>query len=594
MQLTDVTIEGFRSIEGPLFIEVGSHTLLAGHNDAGKTAILDAIAYLLNGYQLSPDDPTYSDPEGAIGETVERERVNQTSVTGSFQVSNSEIDDIGHPAIRKIRRITTSGGASRFEVLAEVPENDALRNYGVMRVDELKARLDDLGLSHQGNKPELIARLDDAAAAAPKKLEWEPASAKLIRLLPIVQRFDATSSMNAEEAIRIALDSSYKAHLADDTIRGSVRELEESLQDRLTEDAEHLRMHIERICSDIGEVAIRPRVSLAGGLKATEVSVSNARGDAVRLAQAGAGRARRVALAVWQFNAKVIEETQEDVVLLYDEPDTHLDYAHQREFTHLLYEQSKLANVRLLVATHSMNLIDGLDIASVLHVHHEDFRTVADSLVDESEVGSHLGAIAASLGLRNTVLLNERLFVGVEGASEARALPVLFRLAMGQHLESYGIALWPCDNNEGALKFASYLAARGRDVAFVVDADSLTGSKMFSEAALGRHGLDPNRHCLFIGEPNELEDTFSDEVWSAAANELWPRADEAEWKPSQFAAHRTGKFSSQVLQMLREGSEEAPRGKPQMVAQLALSIKRREDVPASLVACFEELVRRAS
>lgn len=575
---------------------LGAPTLLAGHNDAGKTAILDAIAFLLGSYNLTSEDPTYvALADGVLGGGPDgpATTVDRSVVTGTFELSEFESDELGLEREARVRRIATEGSA-RLEVSIEVPTDERLRNYGALQVAELKTRLDELNLSTSGLKSDLQARLDEAAARAPKIWDWVPASGKLSRALPSVQRFDATSSINAEDAIRGALDSAYKAHLADEEIRGSVRGVEEQLEQRLVEDADALKKHIQAVCGDIGEVTIRPRISFAGGLKSTEVSVSNSRGDDVRLTQAGAGRARRVALAVWQFTAKVIEESDEDTVILYDEPDTHLDYSHQRDFIRLLHEQSKLSNVRVVMATHSMNLIDGIDISNVVHVYHANFRTVADSLVDESDVGAHLGAIAASLGLRNTVLLHERLFVGVEGASEARALPVLFRLVTGLQLESCGIALWPCDNNEGALKFAAYLSARGRAVAFVVDADSLKNSKIFSADSLGRHGLDVGKHCLYVGEPNEIEDIFGDELWVKAANQLWPRIDGAPWTAERFATHRSGKFSKTVLEMLRTEASQAPGGKPEMLAQLALTITDPDDVPESLVACFNELLLRAA
>ena len=59
MKLTNVSIAGFRSVESMTGLPIGSPTVLAGHNDAGKTAIIDAISFLLGSLKLDDSDRTY-------------------------------------------------------------------------------------------------------------------------------------------------------------------------------------------------------------------------------------------------------------------------------------------------------------------------------------------------------------------------------------------------------------------------------------------------------------------------------------------------------------------------------------------------------
>jgi putative ATP-dependent endonuclease of OLD family len=262
----------------------------------------------------------------------------------------------------------------------------------------------------------------------------------------------------------------------------------------------------------------------------------------------------------------------------------------------LIHDQTKNPKVTVVIASHSMNLIDGTDISDVVHVKHEQHRTVIERLADESAVGSHLGAIAASVGLRNTVLLHERLFVGVEGDSEARVLPVLFKLATGRHLESCGIAIWPCGNNEGARHFAEFLHKHKRNVVFLVDEDSRKNSKhVFDPKKLRGAGLDPDVECFYLGDPNEIEELFTDEQWAAAANHSWPRVDAETrtWCAADFKEHRDGKFSKAVLEMIRTEAVTAPGGKPDMLIELSLSLKEVEDVPQDLRGKFDRLIERA-
>lgn len=262
----------------------------------------------------------------------------------------------------------------------------------------------------------------------------------------------------------------------------------------------------------------------------------------------------------------------------------------------LIDRQAKLPHVRMVIATHSMNLIDGVDISDVVLLAHDDkYRTAAHILADDSEVGAHLGAVAASLGLRNTVLLHERLFVGVEGATEIAAFPVLFRLATGRQLEACGIAMWSCDNNEGALKFAAFLNNHNRDVAFVVDQDSKKNSKhLFNTKKLAEYGLAEERHGIYLGHPNELEDLFDDAVWARVANEKWPKQDGSLWNETDVASLRAGKFSSSLLELMKVGSEQGPKNKQELVTTLALNLADSSEVPSSLTAAFNLLIERAA
>ena len=597
MQLESISVYGFRSLEHLEDIRIGSPTLFTGHNDAGKSAFLDAVRFFLNEYQLTDRDPTYtsgsaSDPSEAIAKA----RVKSTSVVGTLSVSSSEQADLSLPAKVRLRRIVTAGASPIYEVEVPIPDDERLQDLDVLGLPELRSRVIDLNLEPNGkNKPDLLAALHAAASSAPSNLGWTQAGSGIIKALPSLLSFNPSGVTDAEESIRAALQTAYKMHEKDEEFVGSIRKLEESLEDKVAADAVDLKDHIMRTISDIGDVRIIPSVSFSAGLKNTQVSITNAAGEDIHLGEAGAGRARRVSLAVWEYNTGLLSESG-DFVILYDEPDTHLDYTHQRNFMQLIRRQTELPHVRMAIATHSMNLIDGVDIADVvLFKHNDNFRTTAHTLADDTEVGEHLGAVAASLGLRNTVLLHERLFVAVEGATEAAAFPVLFRLATGRQLEACGIAMWSCDNNEGALKFAAFLNDHGRDVMFVVDQDSKRNSKhLFSDKKLREYGLNEIDHAIYLGHPNELEDLFDDQTWARVANSHWPRLDSRQWAEEDIAALRPGKFSSDLLEMFRSQSETGPRNKQEIMTTLVLDLSDPDEIPVSITKAFNYLIERAA
>jgi putative ATP-dependent endonuclease of OLD family len=596
VQLDTVEVEGFRSIASLPPLKISSPTLLTGHNDAGKSALLDAVRFLLNEYTLSDRDPSYELPSETASPNDLRQRVAQTIVTGEFLLSEHEQKELSLSERVRLRRRSDGGAASLYELEASIPDDERLRNLDGLSLPQLKELAQELGLKAAGpNKPHFYAALRAHADSSPSTKGWSQASAAILKSLPPVLSFNPSGVTDAEETIRAALQTSYRTHEKDESLVGGIKKLELALEEKIAEDATKLRQHIMDTIPDLGTVTIIPAVSFSSGLKQTQVSITNPAGEAVHLGEAGAGRARRVSLAVWEFTVGLLENSS-DVVILYDEPDTHLDYSHQRSFMRLIDRQARLGHVRMIIATHSMNLIDGVDIADVVLLAHDDsYRTVAHVLADDSEIGTHLGAVAASLGLRNTVLLHERLFVGVEGPTETAAFPVLFRLATGRQLEACGIAMWSCNNNEGALKFAAFLNEHGRDVVFLVDQDSKSNSKhIFSTKKLSEYGLADAQHGIYLGDPSELEDLFGDSTWARVANLEWKKVDGTEWFEAEIAALRQGKFSSSLLELFKTGSETGPKNKQELVVTLALNLSDRSEVPAALSEAFDILIARAN
>jgi energy-coupling factor transporter ATP-binding protein EcfA2 len=374
----------------------------------------------------------------------------------------------------------------------------------------------------------------------------------------------------------------------------------------LEKDADSLCAHIRSHCSDLVGVAVKPEVSFKGGFKRAPLHISRADGEPVDLTRSGQGSSRRIALAIWEWTSNILEDAElandeqpdseppTQTIVVYDEPDTHLDYRHQRTVMDIIRRQCAQPHTSVVVATHSMNLIDGVDIADVVHLKlGEGGRTHIECLTDDSHDGIdfHLGQIAAALGLRNSVLLHERCFLAVEGDTEQQSVPVLFRLSQKISLQAAGIALWECENNEGALHLARYLIKHQRTVHLMVDADSRS-NKLFATERLKRFGIDPATQVSYVGEAdgfNELEELFDDQVWAATANRHWPRS-QTPWEPGDFAAHRSGKFSSGILKMIKEGAaEKSPNGKPAMLYALTAGLQKPEDVPKQLRQVFAEL-----
>lgn len=82
MHLNSFSVSGFRSLTEVADIPVRQPTILAGHNDGGKSALLDALAFLLGKHALTEDDRTYLSVGG--DDESAPVRCEESSVEGAF------------------------------------------------------------------------------------------------------------------------------------------------------------------------------------------------------------------------------------------------------------------------------------------------------------------------------------------------------------------------------------------------------------------------------------------------------------------------------------------------------------------------------
>jgi hypothetical protein len=605
--LTRFSACGFRSLAHVENIPVSSPTILAGRNDGGKSAVLTALAFLLGHHRLTDEDRTYQQAGDVAGG-----RCLETWVEGVFTLDAGERAATALPQTVRIRRIAEEGQTARWEYYGSRPADSRLHDVTRLLKGELSKLVAEFSLSPSGTlKDDLLQAVTAYAATAPQVEQWQALPKELQERLPRLLSFGGKDE-RPDDAVRTALNSCYETYLEDETLQGRVREIEAEITQRLEKEADSLCQHIRRHCHEFVGVQVKPEVSFKGGFKRAPLEVSKADGEPVDLTRSGQGSNRRIALAVWEWTSNLLEHSElagvgegdeqepTQTIVVYDEPDTHLDYRHQRTVMDIIRKQCALPHVSVVVATHSMNLIDGVDIADVVHLRLSDSgRTIVERLADESHDGVdfHLAQIAAAVGLRNSVLLHERCFLAVEGPTEQQCLPLLFRLSQGLSLQAAGIALWACGNNEGALHLAGYLVKNRRTVMLMVDADSRT-NKHFKTERLIRTGLDLATQVTYVGEAdgfNELEELFTDPQWAVAANTHWPRPDGKEWTAEDFTAHRGSKFSGRVLAMIKEGAEQtSPDGKDDMLYSLVTTLTRAEDVPSQLRDAFRDIQALAS
>ncbi|MFD6357201.1 ATP-dependent nuclease [Nocardia tengchongensis] len=598
MHLEKYSVRGFRSLADVSDIPIGSPTILAGPNDGGKSAALGALAFLLGSYALTEDDRSYTSGESGG-------RCPTTEVIGVFRLDPWEQEKFELPDRVQVRRWASEDLTSYYEIMGPVPDDEELRDLNGLLVPALKALAHKCGIAAtKMTKPELLQRLREHGRMHSSQEGWSGIPPEMISRLPRIAEFDGHSA-DPEKAIQNALSVRFKSVVAAADFQDRIQALETDAGDRMRIEAKPLEDHILERCRDIATVAVEPEVVVTPHLRSTALRLERASGEQVRLDRSGRGSMRRISMAIWEGTSEllaepVVEDTDSEVeppvqvIVAYDEPDTHLDYHFQREVMGIIRRQGTPAHVCVVVATHSMNLIDGVDIRDVVLLSLDNRRrTVIQRLgsADHSKFDRHLSAIAAAVGLRNSVLLYERCFLAVEGDTEQRVIPILFMLSEGLSLQAAGIALWACGGNDGALRLAEYLHKHDRRVVLMIDADS-EETRLFRQSNLARYfGQDKDKVTKMLGKQSgvrELEALFSDEVWARTANEAWPR--DGGWTPQHFSDHRGGKkFSADVERMVKDLGANPPNGKPAMLMEVVIRLEHPDDVPIELRTAFADL-----
>jgi putative ATP-dependent endonuclease of OLD family len=602
LELEFFKVEGLRALFDTEEIPLRAPTILTGGNDGGKTTALCALAFLLNEWLPSAEDYTKL---GAVqeGETepIPSERV---TVTGGFSLEGELAAELGWPEeSMTIRRTVSTETKARYERLEQVAADGRLRDLEEKKLDELTALCGELGLQPEGKKnakATWLEPLQKLGEEGERVADWAPCPATVLERLPRCLVFSSTDEPAPKAQIKRALNFAYETAIESEEHTGPLRKAEKLLRERLETEADELCKHIGERCGELSKITIEPQVALREGFTSVEVRTSRGSVTEIPLESSGAGRQRQVNLAIWEWVEKLLEEspdTGRGVVIAYDEPDTHLDYGHQRDLVNLIQNQCERAGTRMIVATHSLNLIDRVSINDVVHLRLRDDRTEVVRLLGDrhDETQRHLADVSAAMGLRNSVLLHERCFVGVEGATETQAFPLIFSTATGMSLQSAGIALIAGNSNEGALRFAQFLRENERRVAFVVDRDSVAGSsrRSFRKDKLDEIGI-PDEAVHYVGK-QEVEDLFSLEQWVAAANAHWPRDDQAAWTVEDLAPiGLASKFSGALYNLIRGGSKKAPVRKQGYLVSLAETLREPEQVPEELRNVFEALVELAA
>jgi len=521
MKITRLRIQNFRcyndtdiELDRPLL-------LITGSNDSGKSALLSAIEMFLYS-RAKPDDADFRslDPEGE--NSADEIRI------------IAQVEDQG--GSRKIQRRFWKEDSELewvYEIEKEVPKDDdlqeALENFTDWKADPQREFLGDLGFEEFGsNQDKRYQQLRDYVAEAPSEMDWIEKSRPD---LPDVNRYMSEEMGDPVKDVQKFLKDAVEDRVQEVKQEGGeYARIERKIEERGNAELDVLEEVFSRYDYAEEKTQLEPNLDfdLLKGLSLEALNVRQ-NGNVRPIGQLGAARRRKLLLALqeWRLESLRTSDEPSSLVLLYDEPNTHFDYEAQRKLFDILHQLSEEpGDVQVIVASHSLNLIDSVEIDGIVYLDRDtDENDVIRTQVQRLREWSEIHGIARMLGLRNHIVLNACILCA-EGKTEQRLIPELYRLDRRRSLPSIGVEMvqGPEGGADPAWRLCREVLRNNRDAFLILDSDakqSGTGNTIDADAISNFNDqfedevISSDENLVYLGE-KEIEDLFEDRTLAEA------------------------------------------------------------------------------
>jgi putative ATP-dependent endonuclease of OLD family len=599
MRLIRFGARGFRSLLDVKPVNISKLSLITGQNDGGKSSLLNSIEIFLSP-RLKPADDDYCKVDDNVS-------FYYAVFDATFLLSPEEKEKISHPWDElHICKVCTREGApderppEPFYVYeTEVfPDERFLVDLQTQNIEVLRKIVDDYRIPFVGNrtmKEPLLSAIRQWLEAQPKVRGHKIAGDALFRLFPSPIPFQSTLALNPKSEVYSTLRTFFLKKINEKQYSDSLSKISDDIKGEMKAELDQFETIVKSYCNDVQSIEIEPSFDFSSGFKTSDLLIRKKDNIPINLDKEGDGRKRRITLATHEWRKNILTSTPDvndgiakNYLIMYDEPDTHLDYHSQRQILDIIRNIATKDWNSVLISTHSLNLIDRIPITDIVHLSLKGNETTANVLctTDPKLIDSFLYGINDNMGLKNSLLLNEKCFYIVEGETEFNALPGMFLQYKGMPFQSAGIRLIQGHGCGSVRDFAKFLKENHREVVFLLDTDARTkGSHVFSEECLTEDGFDCASQLTLIGDV-EFEDAFSDDFYARLCNLHFRKQDGSDWSPTDFMRLRAGDFANGLKAML---SRETRSGvsKPDIGMAIGKTIAVA-DIPSAITTSFEQ------
>jgi putative ATP-dependent endonuclease of the OLD family len=606
MLLKKLTIFNFRCYAELSNIPIHKLTVFIGENDAGKTALLDAIQILLtNDRPKSEHYRRINDEE--IAETIE--------IAGLFQLEDRDkIPDNFCSLDRKeftlIKKFTQS--SVKCEVLGLGFSDERFNSFGKQDASTQKELLNNLGITPENNAQKRISQFEEAINIGKINRQESLIETNFSTIIEYLPRFQRTSSIDykqpdliVRQTLRLAIDNCLHVNDQDTGERKLIPELlkvKNMIEEALNSEVGRIQELLHRENPKLLSVEVNPKIEFSNSVTETNLMIDI--GEGLQLVSAfGDGTRKKLWMGLLNWERQVQKQSQDiSIFQVDDDPDTNLDYESERRlFTNILdITNTENSGIQSVICTHAVTMIDRAPAESINLIRVEQTGTRTIEYLDSNEnldLKDFLSTVGRSVGITNSALFYERAFLIVEGESEENALPILYYNLYKRSLIEDGIVL-VCLHTCGAWRSVLQVFQRHKShiTVMLLDQDCTTSdANSITSKRLEDIGYPPaflTFNCFYIGQ-KEFEDAFLTNDIVSVLNHHYPREDSSIWSSDHVDVLRSEeKFSEALRKCVHLCGEKKCRSemsKPNIAKKIAEQCVTEKQIPEKIREAFRKI-----
>ncbi|MDO6452802.1 AAA family ATPase [Neptunomonas phycophila] len=546
MRITNIEVNGFRSLLHFSISFENDLTVIVGENDAGKTSLIDCLKVITQGKRIEIDDFNHDMDNIQIKVSTEEFRFIKCYSKSEDNISEEPLTAV--PTLEYI--------ASILEWLSS-DELD-LDDGGTQEKIKVEART--LGLAVRSNSNVSNLKQQVVNLLSEDNVIIQEASFPSFNNIQLDgKHFENVSGFFKEVFLKGKQSEIWNEKINDDqTIEEFVKDRIDSYSELIEQDIQEkgILERMQLFINDLTEVKIEPIYQKKDlNIDAKVKFLEN--GREVSIDKKGDGTKRRISMALLEYKKEQsLLDYDDSTIYLLDEPDTHLHVKAQIEFLETLRSFS-VSGSQVILTTHSPFIINAVCPKQLRLLENIDNHSKIRYLRDDSYKSDK---VLRSIGIENTYLFFSRHIIIVEGETEEKFLPSYFLNKFDEALSSSLIKIINCKGIPNIPGFAkAILEIHSPDnIHLLYDNDA---SPELAELIDRLEIPAPRNYVVGV---NEFEDAFSNEaLYKAWAQYLIDhhRDIPESWNVDSIAAARaecqgvTGKFSKKIRSLNQGGKK---------------------------------------
>ena len=394
MKIKKVTIKNFRSYKDETSIYFDDLTAFVGHNDSGKSSILEALDIFFNEgkgtVKLDGDDINRQNKENGncdivitVSFTELPERIVIDSSNETTLADEYLLDSEGCLQIRKtFKNGRINPTDIKISIIADHPHNPECSDLLQKKQKDLTNQLDELNIhrpsakkaemraaiwNHYRERGDLQIREGEVAITSQEsdaKSIWD----KLQTYLPSYSLFQADrKNSESDSEIQDPLKVAVKDILKEVGLSEQLSQIASQVQKRLDKVAKLTCEKLRDINPEIAN-SLHPNINFEN-LRWFDVfkHISISGDNDIPINKRGSGVRRLVLISFFRAEAERRQNEQNNSGIIYaiEEPETSQHAEHQQKLMDALLKLAQQANTQIIITTHNANIVKELDFENI-------------------------------------------------------------------------------------------------------------------------------------------------------------------------------------------------------------------------------------